>query len=186
MENSAAPPSTSAKKTDRAEQFVIWLLAKINNDKGTAARLRRADNPATEYQSWELLAAFGVDLTNEHQRLPYAMLSAAMARSKAERNGSLPLGQALAIAYGGNDSDPAQARMRRLLACRGMPELCRVLRPLLTLIDSKQSQPLNYVRLLNQLTRFGKSDDMAQRVKSEWAMEFYRKQEERPALEGTS
>lgn len=183
MEKSASPPNTSAKKADRAEQFVTWLLEKINKDKGVAARLRRADNPATEYQSWDLLAAFGVDLTNEYQRLPYAVLSAAIARAKAERNGSLSLGQALAIAYGGNDSDPAQARMRRLLACRSVSELCRVLRPLLTLIDSKQSQPLDYVRLLNQLTRFGKSDDMAQRVKSEWAMEFYRKSEEQDSSE---
>jgi CRISPR system Cascade subunit CasB len=37
----------------------------------------------------------------------------------------------------------------------------------LTLIDSKVSQPLDYVRLLRQLRFFG------HRTKTQWAQEFY-------------
>lgn len=175
MDQSTASPEAPSSKIDRATQFVLWLVERTKNDKGMAARLRRADNPATEYQSWEVLASFGIDLTKDYQRIPYATIAAAMARAKIQQNGSLSLGQALAQAFGGNDSDPAKARMRRLLACRSTAELCRVIRPLLTLIDSKVDQSINYADLLNQLLRFGRSDEVAQNVKSRWAMDFYHK-----------
>ncbi|MFB8830506.1 type I-E CRISPR-associated protein Cse2/CasB [Azotobacter sp. CWF10] len=60
--------------------------------------------------------------------------------------------------------------MRRLLACDDIAELCRLLRPLLSLIDSRVAQPLDYPRLLQQLLRF--SHD-AQPVKARWAQDFY-------------
>lgn len=67
-------------------------------------------------------------------------------------------------------SDQAKARLRRVLACDDLPELCRILRPLFSLIDSKVGQPLDYVRLLNQLNRFSYN---SQQIKAQWAQEFY-------------
>lgn len=153
------------------ERFVRSVIQQCQQDKGLAARLRRGDNPATEYQSWELLASFGVDLEREHQRLPFVTMAAAIARSKAECNGSLSLGRALAACYeDGRDSSQAKARLRRLLACDDLGEVCRILRPLFSLIESKAGQPLDYLRLLKQLRRFPFS---AQQVKAQWAQEFY-------------
>lgn len=171
----AAPPA----RASREDNFVASVIARCRDDKGLAARLRRADNPATEYQSWEFLAAWKIDLEREGERLPFATVAAAIARSKAETNGSLSLGRAIAQCYDdGNQGDQAKARLRRLLACDDLGELCRVLRPVLTLIESRVAQPLDYARLLTQLLAFGRaarSDDpqWLQRIKARWAQEFY-------------
>lgn len=155
----------------REERFVTGVVQQCQQNKGLAARLRRADNPATEYQSWELLAGYGVDLEYEQQRLPFATVAAAIAKAKCERNGTLSLGRAIAASYEeGRDSSQATTRLRRLLACEDLPELCRILRPLFSLIDSKAGQPLDYTRLLKQLRRFSFSP---QQVKAQWAQEFY-------------
>ena len=159
------------ERASHDERFVVSVIARCQQDKGLAARLRRADNPATEYQSWELLAGYGINLENEWERLPFATVAAAIAKAKIASDGTLPLGRAIAACYDdGNQNDQAKARLRRLLACDELGELCRILRPLLTLINSRVNQPLNHTRLLKQLRRFGYS---AQIVKAQWAQEFY-------------
>lgn len=163
----------------REQRFVDTVIDRCKSDKGLAARLRRGDNPATEYQSWELLASMGVDLEKDYQRLPFVTVSSAIAKSKAELNGSLSLGKAITHCYeDGNASQQAKARLRRLLACSDLPEVCRVLRPVLTLIGSRVSQPLNYVRLLQQLRYFGN------KTKTQWAQEFYGQMVHTSAQEG--
>lgn len=161
----------SGTKKSSEERFVETVVERCQNDKGLAARLRRADNPATEYQSWELLGSLsylGVDLEKDYKRLPFVTVAAAIAKSKTERNGSLALGKAILACYDNDrESDQAKARLRRLLACDELAETCRILRPVLTLIDSKVGQPLDYVRLLRQLRFFG------HRTKTQWAQEFY-------------
>lgn len=176
MENVQQP---TPQQIDREQRFVAGVIERCQQDKGLAARLRRADNPATEYQSWELLASYGINLERDDQRLPFATVAAAIAKAKAEHNGSLSLGRGIAAAFeDGKNSDQAKARLRRILACDELPELCRLLRPVLTLIDSRVSQPLDYARLLRQLRSFGfatwKADAQhMQRIKAQWAQEFY-------------
>src|SRR5690554_7131504 len=105
------------KKITKEQQFVKYIIDRCNKDKGFAARLRRADNPATEYQSWEILGAW-VDLEDSYQRLPYATVAAAIAKAKVDDDGKLSLGQAIAAAYAEKDateySDQAKTRLRRL------------------------------------------------------------------------
>lgn len=164
-------PAQVEKDRPWEQRFVETVIERCGSNKGLAARLRRADNPATEYQSWELLGGLGIDLEKDYQRLPFATISAAIAKSKAEQNGSLTLGKAIALCYDdGNQSEQAKARLRRLLACSDLPEVCRILRPILTLIQSKTGQPLDFVRLLKQLRSFYFDN---QRVKAQWAQEFY-------------
>jgi CRISPR system Cascade subunit CasB len=158
-------------KPDKASSFVAHILARCLDDKGFAARLRRADNPATEYQSWELLASFGISLEYDHPRLAYQTVAASLARAKIADNGNLSLGRAIAACYeDGNNNDQAKARLRRLLACDDLAELCRILRSQLSLIDSKAGQALNYQRLLKQLLAFHFD---SQKIKAQWAQEFY-------------
>lgn len=179
----ASPPATA----NRDDGFVASAIARCRDDKGLAARLRRADNPATEYQSWEFLAAWHIDLERDDRRLPYATIAAAIARAKPEANGSLTLGQAIALSYKDRSKDDqAKARLRRVLACDELPELCRVLRPVLTLVESRVTQVLDYARLLKQLGQFGAAsrrgdDAWQQRIKAQWAQEFYGRQ---PDTEG--
>lgn len=170
QDNQSSAPSGANKS--REQRFVETVIERCQNDKGMAARLRRADNPAMEYQSWELLGWFGVDLEKDYERLPFVTIAAAIAKSKAERNGTLPLGKAVAACYeDGRESSQAKAKLRRLLACNDLAEVCRILRPVLTLIDSKVSSPLDYVRLLRQLRFF--TYESGQKTKTQWAQEFY-------------
>ena len=174
------PPPNHPPTSSREARFVASVLQRTQQDKGLAARLRRADNPATEYQSWEFLADLGIDLEHEAQRLPFTLVAAAMAKAKAAHNGSLKLGQVMAACYSdGAKSDQAKAKLRRVLDCDDVPELCRILRPVLALIDRRVPQPLDYIRLLQQLHRFAWD---AQKNKSQCAQEFYgRTVEDAPA-----
>lgn len=178
-------PVPSSNDQSREQRFVETVIQRCQKDKGMAARLRRADNPATEYQSWELLGHFGVDLEKDYERLPFVTVAAVIAKSKAESNGSLTLGKAILACYENDrDSDQAKARLRRLLACDELSEVCRILRPVLTLIDSKVDQPLDYTRLLLQLRFFG--FESGHRTKTQWAQEFYGQPVESIGKEGTT
>jgi CRISPR system Cascade subunit CasB len=160
------------KKTGRADKFVEFVIGLCQRDKGAAAALRRADNPATEYQSWEYLAGFNIDLENQFERVPYAAIAAAIGRAKVERNGSAGIGKAIAFCYDDKStSEQAKARLRRLLACDSVGEACRILRPLFSLIDSKAAVTLDYAKLLDQLIWFQRDSN---RVKTAWATDFYR------------
>jgi len=162
------------KKTGRPEKFVQFVIELCQNDKGAAAALRRADNPATEYQSWEYLAGFRIDLEYPFERIPYAAIAAAIARAKIERDGSAGIGRAIAFCYEDQSkSEQAKARLRRLLACDSVEEACRILRPLFSLIDSKASVTLDYSQLLRELISFG-YDSKKNNVKTAWAADFYR------------
>jgi CRISPR system Cascade subunit CasB len=167
--NEEQPAVTS--RPDRAARFVGHIVTRCQEDKGFAARLRRADNPATEYQSWDILATFGIPLEPDHQRLAYQTVGASIARAKITTPGRLTLGRAIAACYAdGRESDQARARLRRLLSCDDVGEVCRILRTQLMLIDSRAPEALDYARLLKQLLYFGRD---AQRIKAQWAQEFY-------------
>ena len=163
---------SETKKSSRNEKFVKFVMERITQkDNGAVAALKRANNPATEYQSWEYLARF-VDIDKEYERLPFAAIGSAVAKAKVEQNGTVKIGQAIARCYvDGNQSDQAKAKLRRLLACETTEEVCRVLRPLFSLISSKGCISLDYVSLLDNLSYFNFN---SQRVKSQWAQDFYR------------
>lgn len=162
---------TTNNSTTRDQAFVDTFLAKCSEDKGFSARMRRADNPATEYQSWDFLARFGIQLENPQHLLPHTAIVAAMARAKATQNGTLSLGRGLALCYSdGNANAQAVAKLRRVLACTDLAELVRVLRPVLALIDRRVNQPLDFVKLLRQL-RYFEFDNS--KTKAQWAQEFY-------------
>ncbi len=167
----------SDKKTvSKGHGFVSYAINRWQDNNGIRAALPRADNPATEYQSWEVLAGFkGVNLEDEDNRLPYATIGAAIARAKAQKNGSVSIGQAIARCYqDGNTDDQAKAKFRRLLACHSVAEACRIVRPLLKLVESKGNSGVNYANLLNDLLKFSRPENQTG-IKARWAQDFYRK-----------
>lgn len=162
------PPPT---EVSREQKFVNGIIEQWQQNNGLAARLRRADNPATEYQSWEILARWGINLENEYERLAFATIAANIAKAKSTRSGSVRLGQAITQCYeDGRESDQAKARLRRLLAVDDTVSLCRLLRPLLSLIDSRANVELDYACLLKQIRQFYFDPT---RIKAQWAQEFY-------------
>ena len=167
-------PKTGSPRS-KSLAFVDYIINRCQADNGLRAALKRADNPATEYQSWEVLAGFQINLEYENQRLPYATIAAAIARTKVEKNGTTKIGLAIARCYeDGNASDQAKAKLRRLLACDSVPEACRILRPLFSLIESKSNIVLDYASLLDDLLWFS-YDDSQLRIKARWAQDFYGK-----------
>lgn len=166
-----AETTSPVETPDKANAFVHFIAKRCQQDKGLAAALRRADNPATEYQSWEVLAGFQVELDKPWRRLPYATIAAAIAKAKIEQNGSTGIGRAIASCYeDGNASEQAKAKLRRLLSSSSVKEACRILRPLFSLIESKSNLRLDFSRLLRQLLEFNWQD---QKIKSQWAQDFY-------------
>ena len=167
------PSRKTAPASGKNLVFVDYIVNRCLADNSLCAALKRADNPATEYQSWEVLASFSVNLEYENQRLPHAAIAAAIARAKVKKNGTVRIGRAIARCYEeGNVSDQAKVKLRRLLACDSVAEVCRILRPLFSLIEARGNIALDYASLLNDLLWFG-HDDAQQRIKARWAQDFY-------------
>jgi CRISPR system Cascade subunit CasB len=142
----------------------------MESDRAMGARLRRADNPNMEYQSWEYFARFGVNLENRRERKAFATVVAALARAKPKSDGRLGIGRAIALSYSdGKDNDQAKARLRRLLACITSEDACDVLRPLLRLVASR-GQSVRFENLLRDLLYF---DNFPEKTKERWAQEFF-------------
>ena len=157
------------EKSSRGRSFVEFALQRMQDDTGFGAALRRADNPATEYQAWEHLAHW-CDLDKIWERLPFVTIAAALARAKPGRDGHQRVGQAIAACYDdGNQSDNAKSKLRRLLACDSVAEACRVLRPLLRLMASKEKAHVDYGSLLDDLLQFGDGE----RIRQRWAIDFF-------------
>lgn len=157
------------KEETRSQRFVAAVLDRCAQDRGFAACLRRADNPDTEHYAYGILSRFGIDLENDGERRPFALIGAALSRRDAARDGTLGLGAALRCCV--ESEEQGEARLRRILVCRRQDELCRVLRPLLSLIASREA-PLCHERLLDDLLKF-RFEHARQRICLRWAREFY-------------
>ena len=156
-------------ESEEKESLVQKIFLRLKTDSAFRAALKRADNPATEYKSWEYLADFGVNLENKNERLLYTTIFAAIAKSGRESDGNLEFGKALCAAYDWDkESAPARSKLRRVIACGDLAELCAVLRSILQFISSKNVS-ICYQKLLDDLRFFGSGE----KAKSKWAAQFY-------------
>ncbi|GAB6141247.1 hypothetical protein JCM14076_19760 [Methylosoma difficile] len=155
-------------------EFVEHVLKfRKDDNKAAMAALKCADNPVKADRSWEYLARF---IYNGYEPQLSFTIAAAIIKAEIKTDGYVGIGKALALRYeddGGKDSSQAKAKLRRLLACDSIEELCNVLRPLLSLINSKGSISLDYAKLLKQLRKFNTDN---QSIKTAWAKDFYRYQ----------
>lgn len=157
----------SEQEWTKEEKFVRFVMDRIHKDNGFRAKLSRANNESTEYQSWEILAPW-CSLDKDWERLPYGLIGASLAKARLAKDGFLGIGEAIAKCYDdGNQSDQAKAKLRRLLACKTVAEVCRILRPLFSLIESKGA-PLKHSQLLHELLHFNPDWTPAK-----WAQNFY-------------
>lgn len=159
-------------ENSRGDAFAAFVLKRMAQDTAFGAALRRADNPATEYQSWEYLAKW-CDLDNTYERTCFVTVAAALAHAKQSIDTQSSIGSAIARSYkDGNQDDSAKRRLRRLLACDTGKEACKWVRPLLRLAESRGVH-VNFGRLLDDLLYFGP------KVKERWAMDFYGRKEDK-------
>lgn len=164
------------EQIDKNAELIQRFLKRCSIDTAFCAAFKKADNANTEFYSWEYLSQFGVDLSKSWERLPMVTVLSAAARSSQQHDGNLSVGTAIARCYDsspgkfdGNTTDPAKARMRRVLACSTVEELCTVIHPLLRLMLSRGVM-ISYAKLLSDLHWFYFNTD---RVRTTWAQDFF-------------
>jgi CRISPR system Cascade subunit CasB len=155
---------TKSQEFIDCQEFIDYVLQRSKHDTGFSAKLRRADNPDTEYQSWEYLSRWCKDFNNDHKRTCYAVVAAGLARMKKSTDKPISLGTIVFMCSSNSDM-----RLRRLLAC-DFNEICQWVHPILRLAESKGVCP-NFAQLLNDLLYFN------DRIKKRWALDFYKKKE---------
>lgn len=161
------------KKKTLEEERVDNFFEHVHSKTATAMRaaFKRADNPDTEYQCWEYLPRYAkVNLEYPKERLPYITVFSSIAHSDRNADGTLKFGEALLVAYDNDrESEPARARLRRVLACDSIEEVCAVLRSVLRFITGK-GVGISYASLLRDLKYF---DNDPKKTKAMWAQQFY-------------
>ena len=153
--------------------FVAEVIKRCNNEKETAYRaaMRRADNPDTETFAWEYLTHW-CDIARDYERIPFALIGAAVAREKPAENGKKDLGELFrCCCKDENDSEREKRRFHRIISCDSTLELCDVLRSNLKYLQGKVPGEIDYARLLEDILYFGN------KVKLRWAGNFFGKKE---------
>ncbi len=157
---------------DSREYRFVQSVFKALEDKAKRSAMRRADNPATEYQCWEFLLRHHIDIEKDAERLAATLVCASIARGKQSQNGTLKVPEALAQCYpDGAKSSAAEAKLRRLCACVSTEEFVEILRPMLRLIEGRTNN-IDYVDLYTFL-RKTQFDDVLESVKRRWVKNFY-------------
>ena len=155
------------------QQFVSYVLQKLQEgDTGFRAKMKRADNPATEMQAWSELARF-CEL-KEHKRLPLALIGACMVRVRTEENGTQAFGEALRMCKESPSEDDKriERKLRRILACDSTLELVQVLRSILPFVVNQERVSLDYEKLLKEILRFD-GEKAREYTKRRWAYQYY-------------
>ena len=123
------------------------------------------------------LCLLGVNIEDKFILAIYSTVGAAVCRRRLTQDGNLSFGESLAACLKENDrnleDNLKNLRLRRLLACEGVQELCQVLRPILALIQSRSVQ-ISYSEILKDLLDF-RWDNKRKSVKLHWAKDFYNK-----------
>lgn len=151
-------------------EIVENAFKRKQEDSAFRSALKKADNPDTAYMCWEYLAGYGVNIQFENRRLPFETVLSAVAKSSITANGCLKLGEAILAAFDNDrENAPARARLRRILACDSIEELCQVLKSVLQFIGSK-GIALDYAKLLKELRWF---ENNPEQTKAMWAQSFF-------------
>lgn len=169
------------------KNFVEYVFKRKKDDTGFAAKLRRCDNRDTEYYAYEILSKF-IDMQKDSQRLPYALIGAAICKDNSTIDGEDNLGTSLAkclkakwdaenkwerMSEKERDDKIRQGslRMRRLLDCDSIDEICLILRQIITYIQSNMPGSLSYSQLLADINGFDSLNSNS--IKRKWATQFF-------------
>ena len=161
----------------QASLFVNYIFQTKDQDSALRARLRNAFVPLRESQAWFDVANF-CDISNEKERKIYLLIGYAIAHDLANVNGVIPIGKAILESWKEKSvrdssvdiNNPGAKRLRKLLACSNVLDLCEKLRPIIRTIQSKGFETINYAELLTDLLIFEHNPNF---VKTKWAKNFF-------------
>ncbi len=154
------------------ERFVTYICQKCQ-DRRIAAHLRRADAEDSNLTTLQVLLAFGIDISKKWQFLPFSMITAAIARGKCQKNGSISLASALRLcSKHSGDEEAMDRRLMQLLSCDDLERMSRCLRSTLSYVNSRMENHIDYAALLGDLIQFS-TPEGRERVKRQWAKDFY-------------
>ena len=154
--------------------FVASVMSKLVHksdqtkpDTAFRAIMSKADNPAFESNAWEYLIPF-CNIQNDFERIPFALVGAAVAKIGVQSNGKSNIGKAfMNICENQADIEREKRRFRRLIACNSTLEICSILRPILPYLAAKEKSDIDYIRLLKDLLYWNIN------IRECWATEFY-------------
>ena len=149
--------------------FTAYIKGNYAN-KGFMADMRKAASTATRHYAWPMMAPF-CDLKVHAQEEAFSLVGCALARSRKDVPSTGNLGASLRVMtlldkrFPGKGG-PTDGRMKRLLACRSSVEMCRLLRPVLGLVQSK-GVGVDHAKLLEDILGWGET------VRRNWAAAYY-------------
>lgn len=149
--------------------FIAYIKGNYAN-RGFMADMRKASSTSTRHYAWPMMAPF-CDLQDPAQEEAFSLVGYALARSKKDMPNTGNLGATLRVLtcldkrFPGKGG-PTDGRMKRLLACRSSVEMCRLLRPMMGLIQSK-GVGVDHTKLLEDILGWGET------VRRNWAAAYY-------------
>lgn len=164
--------------------FVESVYRRKEDDGVFRSRMRAARSSSRETAVWFDLAGY-IDITREDVRAIYVLIGSSIALENSEKNGTKTFSSLLSMAWRDNKNQkfldekkiaqhPAVMRLRRIVSCRDVQEVCQLLGPCLQLIRSRVPGELDYMTLMKDLLDFGFSSERAEAVKARWVMDFHR------------
>lgn len=161
------------KSHDESNSSFITQLAKLCEDRGHSASLRRYWSETTRPAALPILGRLGA-IGDDRKSIVAALYAVHPAHAEG-----LGIGRAaLRLGERKDGEHPYDRHFRRLLACADLDDLAPQLHRLVKRL-SREAVPLDYSKLLTQL-RFWTSGH-AEGVKTDWAKEFWQAPLDLPA-----
>jgi CRISPR type I-E-associated protein CasB/Cse2 len=146
---------------------LVDILAKVVEDRGKRAALRRYWSPATKHVAYPALGQLHA-LTDERRAIVACLYA-----EHPEHRAGVGVGKAARLLGQAKDGEhPYEKHFRRLLACRELEDLKPQLHRLVKRL-SREGVGLDYTKLHENLNYWTKSSDRAEVVKLRWAADFW-------------
>lgn len=152
-------------------EYLVSSIFRIKNDnKGDAANLRRANNPATQHYAWPIMVRLGFSLSNARNNAIIPLIAASIANEPTSDNGNTPFAKILGALA--KESPSLEKRFSRLVDATNAVELCGLLGSNINLVQSKSdSSRIDYIALTKELISFDYKRDA---IRAKWSEQFYR------------
>jgi CRISPR type I-E-associated protein CasB/Cse2 len=158
---------------DESNGSFVTQLARLCEDRGHSAALRRYWSETTRPAALPILGRLGA-IGDDRKSIVAALFAVHPAHAEG-----IGIGRAaLRLGDRKDGEHPYDRHLRRILACTDLEDLAPQLHRLVKRL-SRESVPLDYTKLLKELNFW--STGYAERVKTDWAKEFWQAPLDLPA-----